>query len=130
MKREEMKRQAMALGLEVPAPPLPPPSRTKWTRLVPPPVLTGHVVWRFPRPTPLARLSLPATLCACRTLCLRPASSAALCSLCVNTCAAGGQVEDDDAGGGASDASFARIIRLPLAAHRARAGIPAQQDGV
>ena len=25
------------------APPLPPPSRTNWTRLVPPPVLTGHV---------------------------------------------------------------------------------------
>jgi hypothetical protein len=30
-------------ALLVAPPPVPPPSRTNWTRLVPPPVLTGHV---------------------------------------------------------------------------------------
>ena len=35
-------------GARIPLPPLPPPSRTNWTRLVPPSVLTGHVSPRYP----------------------------------------------------------------------------------
>jgi hypothetical protein len=48
--------RAWALGASSPppAPPLPPPSRTNWTRLVPPSVLTGHVSSLLPYSPPPA----------------------------------------------------------------------------
>jgi hypothetical protein len=55
---EALQQRPRALRLEVrPPSPLPPPSRTNWTRLVPPSVLTGRAGGLVLRTYPLALFS-------------------------------------------------------------------------